>query len=142
MGELRFQSVGPELHTGHREQLFVYDRSSPLLISATKQVRCECDHSMNDGFLVFPAMYHDMSHPHHCGECSAMNIILTVKSHRLLGSLRSSIHSDRALNHTAWSSASKRVPCHLELCVTVKTWKMWKRIAQSLCKTQQGFPYP
>lgn len=38
-----------ELHTGHREQLFVHDRSSPFLISATKQVRSEGDHSMDDG---------------------------------------------------------------------------------------------
>jgi hypothetical protein len=114
----RFFPEEPEPHTGHPEQLFVYDRSSPFLISATKKVRSEVDHSMADGLLVFPAMYHEMLHPHHCGVCSPMNVLSTVKSPKLLGSSGSSIHSDGALNHTARSSASKRVPCHLELSVT------------------------
>ena len=103
------------LHKGHPEQLFVYDRISPFLISATKKVRSEVDHSMIDGLLLFPATYHEMSHPHNCGVCSPM------KRPRLLDSLGSSIHSDGALNHTARSSASKRVQCHLEVSVTVSS---------------------
>ena len=109
------------LHKGHPEQLFVYDRISPFLISATKKVRSEVDHSMIDGLLLFPATYHEMSHPHNCGVCSPMNVLSLVKRPRLLGSLGSSIHSDEALNHTARSSASKRVQCHLEVAVTVSS---------------------
>lgn len=76
---------------------------------------------MDDRLLVSPAMYHEMSHPHHCGVCSPMNVLSTVKIPKLLGSLGSSIHSDGALNHTARSSASKRIPCHLEVSVAVSS---------------------
>ena len=140
--ERRSMPVELGLHKGHPEQLFVYDRISPFLISATKKVRSEVDHLMDDRLLVSPAMYHEMSHPHHCGVCSPMNVLSLVKRPRLLGSLGSSIHSDEALNHTARSSASKRVPCHLQVSDTAQSWRMWKKIAQPLCKVKQGLPCP
>lgn len=136
LNESRFFPKKPEPHTGRPEQLFVYDLSSPVLISASKQARSEVDHSMDDRLLVSPAMYHEMSHPHLCGVCSPMNVLSTAKSPKLLGSLGSSIHSDGALNHTARSSASKRVPCHLEVSVTVS------RLGRSGRKSRNHFVRP
>ena len=142
LDQRQFFPVEPEPHTGHQEQLFVYGRLSPISMSATEQVRSEGGHSIDDGLLVFAAMYREMSHPHRCGVRGAMFVLLAVEKLRLLGSLRSRIHKNRALNHTARSSASKRVPCHLQVSDTAQSWRMWKKIAQPLCKVKQGLPYP
>lgn len=124
------------------KQLVLYGCFSPILMSATEQVRSEGDHSIDDGLLVFAAMYREMSHPHRCGVRGAIFVLSTVEKLRLPGSLRSRIHKNRALNHTARSSASKRVPCHLQVSVTAQPWRMWKKIAQPLCKVKQGLPCP
>ena len=78
----------------------------------------------------------------HSGVCSAMNVLLTMRRPRLLGTLKSSLHKDGTSNHTVRSSASKRIPCHPRVSIMVRPWKLWKKIAQSPCKIQQGLPYP
>ena len=138
LGDRRFVSEKRELHTGHQEQLFVCDWLSPLSLSATERAYSEGDHSMDDGLLVLSAV-HKMSHPHRCGVCSGMDVLLILRRPRLLGSLESSIHRDGTSKHTGRSSASKRIPCHPQVSIMSGLGSCGRKSRNHLVRSSKAF---